>query len=165
MAEQRPLTSDRLKHLLAYDPSTGVFIWNVASGKARKGSRAGSLTPRGYRMIRFDGKAYQAHRLAWFYMNDAWPKKDIDHINGEPDDNTWTNLREATCSENCANRKKTRFNKSGFKGVTKYYHKWDARICVNGVKYYLGLFDTAEEAHAAYMVAARKHFGDYARAA
>ena len=43
--------------------------------------------------------------------------------------------------------------------------KWQARITVNKKQVYLGLFNTQEAAHAAYVAAAQKYFGEFAREA
>jgi hypothetical protein len=42
--------------------------------------------------------------------------------------------------------------------------RWQANIQIDGQATYLGVYDTAEEAHAAYCAAALRHFGDFARA-
>jgi hypothetical protein len=48
-----------------------------------------------------------------------------------------------------------RNNKSGLLGAHYYSSRdcWESRIMVNGVKTFLGYFDTAQEAHEAYMIA------------
>ena len=60
-----------------------------------------------------------------------------------------------------------RNNKSGFKGVhwNSNCCKWHAQIRIKGKQTYLGLFMTAEEAHAAYVAVAKEHFGEFARVA
>lgn len=80
-----------------------------------------------------------------------------DHINGNPLDNRRANLRLATRSQNNMNRKKSSRNKSGFKGVSlhKQNGKWVARIGKDGKYKHLGLFNTPEEAYAAYCEAAK----------
>ncbi len=39
-----------------------------------------------------------------------------------------------------------------------------AQICINSKSIHLGVFDTKEEASAAYLAAAERHFGEFARA-
>lgn len=150
------LTQSRLKELLHYDPETGVFTWRVnKGGPAKAGGLAGSRNRGGYRIIGIDYRLYQAHRLAWLYIHGEWPKHEIDHINGVRDDNRIDNLRGATHAENHQNRKKSTRNTSGFLGVSWYpaTKKWRSRIRTNRKLKSLGLFDTPESAHAAYLSA------------
>ena len=88
-----------------------------------------------------------------------------DHINNDPSDDRWSNLREATASQNGAN-KRAQSNKmySNLKGVTWQAGRYLAQIGVDGQNIYLGRFDRAEDAHAAYVVAAKKYFAEFARA-
>jgi len=104
-----------------------------------------------------------AHRLAWLYVTGSFPKHQIDHINMVKSDNSFLNLREATRSENGANRKKYSNNTSGYKGVSRNTPngRWKARIRKNGAGIHLGLFDTAKEAHIAYCSAAKNIHGEY----
>src|SRR3990167_3661650 len=74
----------------------------------------------------------------------------IDHINHDALDNRKANLRVCTASQNQANRRMTKNNRSGFKGVTRNKKKWQARIKQKS----LGTFSTREEAALAYNVAA-----------
>jgi len=125
---------------------------------------AGSLNGVGYIDIGIDGKIYRASRLAWLYMTGEWPQKTVDHENLLKIDNRWENLREAGASKNGANRRKLKNNTSGFKGVAVNRGKWSASIRVGYKSIWLGRHDTPEEAHAAYMAAAKEHFGEFAHA-
>jgi hypothetical protein len=159
------LTHEELTRLLDYDPETGVFRWKVVtSNRVTKGQVAGSNDGKGHLLIRLNGTKYAAHRLAWFYVHKVWPHPEIDHINRVKDDNRIANLREATRNQNNRNVGIKRHNKSGFKGVCRHSqakHKYQAQILVNGKKIYLGLFDTPEDAHAAYVAASEEHHGEY----
>ena len=156
------LTIERLRGLLSYDPETGIFRWRISrGGNAPAGRVAGTIRKKcGHRQIRVDDRTYFAHRLAWFYMTGVWPKEQIDHHNVNPDDNRWSNLREANGSQNSGN---TKVKRAGLKGVVFHKHnkKYQAQICSK----YLGLFDTEQEAHEAYLRAASKRYGEFARAA
>lgn len=148
-----PLTAERLRELLSYDPETGIFLWRVSlSRRVALGMTAGTLCG-GYTLIRICEKAYRAHRLAWLYVHGRWPIDQLDHINGIRDDNRIANLREANNVEQQQNRAMQRNNTSGHHGVgwCKRDAKWHARIMFKGVRKSLGFFDSLEEASAAYL--------------
>lgn len=149
------LTQSYLKQILHYDPDTGVFTWIQQLGRAQIGCAAGHLRLDGYRHIRIHGRRYLAHRLAWFYICGTWPASDIDHRNGEKDDNRISNLRLATRSENGQNRRQAQsHSKSGLRGVSPCNKKrWRAQIKLNGRCRYLGIFPSKESAHHAYLKA------------
>lgn len=158
------LTSARLREVLRYDPSTGKFYWVRGKGTASAGQVAGRIGSAGYRDIGVDGHLYRASRLAWLYVTGQWPTIEIDHKNLDCSDDSWGNLREATRSQNCSNRRG--WASSGFKGVTRQKSgKWIARIRVDNRLIYLGQFATAEEASAVYARAAREKHGEFAVAA
>jgi phosphotransferase system IIB component len=100
--------------------------------------------------------------LAWFLTYNTWPTQDIDHINLIKTDNRLINLRLATKQENSANTNKRKKNKTGFKGISKHGNKWQARICINGERIYIGLYSTPKEAHDAYFAKLLQHYPDHA---
>jgi hypothetical protein len=101
---KKNLTADRLRELVHYDPTTGLFTWTKNRAyKALGGTPAGYLNTNGYARITIDGISHAAHRLAWLYVHGRWPEATIDHINRIPHDNRLANLREASQSENNAN--------------------------------------------------------------
>ena len=166
--KQDKIAFDAVNELLAYDPEKGIFTWKVnRGGRAKAGTEAGAVMSNGYIAIRVNNTLYYAHRLAWFMIYGEWPSKHIDHIDNNPDNNQIANLREATQSENMQNRKTYSNNKSGFKGVS--FHdpsaKFRAQIRIDGKNTFIGSYPTAELAHKAYVEAANKHFGEFARAA
>jgi hypothetical protein len=165
------MTRERLKELLSYDPNTGVFRWRVdrKCGNHHKricvkaGDQAGYYSAKdGYLRVHIDGRRILGQRLAWLYVHGCFPKEDIDHTNGIPSDNRLSNLRESNRSQNLANGKCRR---SGLKGACfdKSKGKWIAQITKNSKNHYLGRFATEQEAHNAYMAAAIKLFGEFAR--
>ncbi len=164
---KRPFTPSRLKKMLDYDPESGVFTWKDCPGynkKFRNGTEAGSNRDR-YFVIQIEGRAYQAGIIAWVLKTGKWPKNKVDHKDRDTFNNKWTNLREATFSQNNANR--VFGNRSLPRGVTlikrpyKLKNPYEARIKVNKKNIYLGMHHTPEGAHAAYLVAAKKHFGEF----
>ena len=155
-------TQARLRELVSYDPQTGQFKWKA--GRGGSSGECGCLIKSGYIIIGFDHELYRAHRLAWLYVYGEWPTY-IDHVNGIKNDNRIANLREATKSQNGANSKTK--NPHGMKGVTfsGRMNKWTAHISINGRKKHLGTFKTKEEAHHAYLEAAKQAFGQFVRTA
>jgi len=153
------LTQERLKEVLSYDSTTGLFIWAVSRGKLKNGATAGYNRPDGYNHIKLDYKYYYTHRLAWLYVYGEFPENEIDHINQNRSDNRISNLREANRQENKHNQSKpNKNNASGYLGVywNKIEKKWSAQIAINGKDKRLGVFNTAEEASEAYLKAKRK---------
>lgn len=89
----------------------------------------------------------------------------VDHINGNALDNRKCNLRICNYSENAQNRKKASGRLSQYKGVTRNRNRWQAQICANGRRMYLGCFSTEIEAHEAYCKAAQIYHGEFMRLA
>ena len=150
--ELETLTAARLREVMDYDPSTGIFTRRVARGPFRAGQRAGTMSKKGYVSICIDGKIYKAHRLAILYVTGKWPNGDVDHRNRQKSDNREENLREATRQQNTQNLDVRVNNTSGCPGVGwhKAAGKWAARIGVANRRIHLGVFDTIEAAASAY---------------
>lgn len=160
------ISAERLREVMRYEPDTGSFIRLSKTGrKGQIGSSVGTRNLSGYVVIGIDGGVYYAHRLAWLYMTGDVVHQ-IDHKDGDRANNRFGNLRPATHQQNVLNAKRAANNTSGFKGVSwhKRSGKWDAHINLNGKKHHLGLFETAEDAHAAYMRAAKNAQPEFARA-
>ena len=103
-------------------------------------------------------------RTIWERNNGKIPKgMTVDHINGDSGDNRLSNLRLATTTQQNQNRGHFRNNTSGYKGVRQSGVKFTAVVTANKVRHYLGTFDTAEEASAAYQEAAEKLHGEFYR--
>lgn len=133
----KKLTQERLKELLHYNPSTGIFINRITrSSNAIIGFEAGYTKPEGYVVIGIDNKVYRANRLAYLYMEGYFPEFVVDHKNRVKTDNSWCNLRHASHQCNVRNNSIQKNNKSDVKGVS--FHKksgrWRAHMEVDGVK-------------------------------
>lgn len=172
MAKRDAITAARLREILEYDPETGIFIWkNTKARRIRNGEEAGSIRPfhRGtelyYRIINVDYSPIGAHRLAWLYMTGEWPTLEVDHIDRDGTNNRWSNLRLSTSSQNKFNRGMQANNAVGLKGVCWHpqSRKFRATISAHGKQKHLGLFDCPAAAHFAYIIAAEKMHGEFAR--
>ncbi len=148
----RILDQKTLKELLHYDPETGIFTWlyrdrkyfdstaiQTTWNKRFAGEKAGVMT-RGYCLISIFYKKIFAHRLAFLYVTGSLPKQEVDHINGDRGKNSWSNLRDASSSENSRNMKLICTNKSGVMGVRwcEDRSKYRAYIKLKGKTKYLG---------------------------
>lgn len=158
------LTAERLREILSYDPETGAFAWRASRRGVRPGKCGRISKSSGYRDICIDYVLYRSHRLAFLYMTGEWPTKDIDHKNRIRSDNRWSNLREATTTQNSANVAAKTTNTTGFVGVVwdKSRNKWRAQIRIGGKKTNLGRFDKVEDAIRRHDIAAIEAFGEFA---
>ncbi len=159
-----------IRDFLDYNPESGVFTWKCrvgGNGCVKPGTRAGTIRGNGgYRHIKINRRYYREHRIAYEFIHGAVPQgMEIDHINGITTDNRIANLRLATHQQNIVNGRHRKNNTSGKKGVIRHRDgRWRARIHVSGKNVHLGCFTYIENAHHAYMVAARRFFGEFARA-
>lgn len=144
------LTATRLRELVEYSPETGEFIWKVSTGpRSQAGGRAGTYKKGHRSQIRVDGVIYKSHRLAWLYMTGEWPTDQVDHEDGDPSNNRWSNLRSASNTVNNRNKTLNYNNKTGISGVcidpSKRRPTWCAYI-KDGKKIHLGSFDNLLDA-------------------
>ena len=153
----------RLRSVITYNPNTGKFHWTQnRGGYAVAGSEAGYTSDQGRIKIQVFGKEHSASRLAWLYMTGRLPEHEIDHINRDCADNRWTNLRQATRSENTCNRSTVVNNTSGVTGVRRIGRRWRAEIWKNRRRYHLGYFSSKDGASQAYINAAKELHGEFA---
>ena len=160
------LTQDRLKEVLHYDPGTGAFTWlEQLSNRGPIGRAAGSQRSDGYVIICICRRRHYAHRLAFLYQTGELPECLIDHVDGDPSNNQWRNLRPATHSQNHANVDPSRNNKSGVRGAhwNKALGKWLAQASHRGVRYHVGYFDSLPAAAAALDAWRLSKFGYFAK--
>ena len=153
------LSQERLRELLEYDCITGVWTWlQPPNTRIRKGSVAGTIQKNGYRYITIDKLPRKASRLAFLYMNGELPEHEVDHIDRNPLNDAWINLRSCDSSQNKINRRLRKDNSSGYKGVhfNKRKSKWVARVWKNSKEIVVGSFDNLEDAVNARTIAAKK---------
>jgi hypothetical protein len=159
----KTISRTALMDLLDYCPETGVFTWRprrvdqcaTARGCAifngrYAGTVAGASDGGGYIRMSVQDAHYRAHRLAWAYVHDEWPKE-IDHINHDRSDNRISNLRPVTRSQNNTNRRMMPDHKSGTYGVywVTRSRRWFASIGAGDNRVILGRFKEKADAVAA----------------
>ena len=96
-------------------------------------------------------------------ITNASQDEQVDHRDHDGLNNRRSNLRLVTSSQNQHNSRMPNSNTSGYKGVSwdAQSAKWKAQICLQGKRFFLGRFDTAEEAHVAYCRASESLHGEY----
>lgn len=90
----------------------------------------------------------------------------VDHKDGNGLNNQRQNLRSATPTQNCYNRRFYKAKKSSkYKGVylDRPGGSWYSKIQINRVRKYLGMFKSEIDAAIAYNEAATKYHGEFAR--
>lgn len=145
-----------ISEVLEYCKENGVLRWKEKRGRVNIGDIAGCVKNDGYRWLRVGQKTYSAHRIAWFLSFGDWPKNEIDHINGDKDDNRISNLRDVDKSTNMQNcRKPNTINSLGILGVSRRGSRFRATIRHGGKSIHIGYFNTADAAHHAYIKSKR----------
>lgn len=163
------LTIEFVRACFSYDPKTGDIRWKVKpSGRKQQdiGDFAGGASgSAGYIRVQVFGRMFQAHRLAWALHYGEWPGALIDHINGIKTDNSISNLRLASHTQNMRNAASHSSSTSGFKGVDymKARNCWRARISTPEGDKHIGTFPTNAAAARAYDEAAIQYHGAFAR--
>jgi hypothetical protein len=148
---------------IIYNPETGQVSRRHASHVQPAGYVYRSVNAHGYPCFKLGRRTVLTHRAAFVFMLGRWPQMEVDHVNGSKADNRWVNLREATRSQQCANKRRV-CGSSGFKGVHRYEgDRWVAKIKHNGRVRHLGIFTDPTLAHSAYVRAANEIFGEFAR--
>lgn len=159
------ITQELVKELFAYD--NGNLIRLKASGGSASNTIAGWITVCNginYKKVSVDKKTHYVHRIIYLWHHGRMPKV-IDHINNNSLDNRIENLREANQSQNCANQRIKKNNKSGYKGVhqDKKTKKYIAKIMCNRRTIWLGSYLFLDDAINAHKVGSEKYFGEFAR--
>lgn len=89
----------------------------------------------------------------------------VDHQNHDGLDNQRVNLRTGTHQDNQRNKRSKAGSSSKYVGVCwhKKDKKWQAAIAIDGKQAHLGQFDSEVDAAVARDVAAKKHYGEFAK--
>lgn len=125
------------------------YVWHINYDKS------------GYRSVttKVNGKMIKLHRLILNCLN---TKEEVDHVNRDSTDNRRENLRMSNRSQNCYNRRMSKYNTSGTTGVYKIngYNRWGVQINHNEKRTYLGSYDNKQEAIKARKKAELKLYGE-----
>lgn len=148
------LTVERLRELFHCEPETGVLTWQVNKGPFLAGDVVGRTVAKGkYPRVGIDGKRYIQSRVVWAMTTGEWPKHVIDHIDRNPLNTRFSNLRDVTQSKNCFNARMKTNNTTGYQGVFRVKHppykynvrrklpEYFAQIRINGKPTFLGYSD------------------------
>lgn len=108
-----------LRRKFAYNPDTGL-LRRKGYGKARAGV-AQPDRPGSFRVaMRFagpDGARVQVRvsesRVIWAMVTGEWPAGDVGHIDSDPSNNRWSNLRLSGHTVNIRNRRVRKDSKTG----------------------------------------------------
>jgi hypothetical protein len=160
------LTKDEASQRLSYDETTGIFVWRrrtaqphdnaakVATWNTLYAGKVAGVRSHGYIRISVNDKKYYAHRLAWLIHYGEWPSGIIDHIDCNGRNNSIVNLRDVTKVENARNLRTPRKSKSGIPGAYQMKNgRYKSQRKIGSSNIFLGVFDTAEEARAAFVAA------------
>lgn len=121
-----------LSKYLAYDPTSPSGLrWIAKTSKnshINVGDKAGSLDQsNGYWTIHAFEEHYKVHRLIWFFVHGEIPEGfEIDHIDGNRQNNRIDNLRCVKREINQRNRSKNKNNSTGYNMIS-YYEGFNKR--------------------------------------
>jgi hypothetical protein len=145
-----------LRTFAKYNPETGCFICTRqrTPNAPEVGSVLGFKVRGNYLSLFVAGGSYPVHRLAFLWMTGKWPTE-IDHKDGNRQNNKWSNLSEG---ENVKNKSLYCNNSSGVPGVYRTGSgKWAAQVGVNKKNRYIGTFNSKEDAIAARLDYVKTH--------
>jgi hypothetical protein len=166
VGKNEPPTQDRVRELFDYREDGNLICKSTRGGNAKVGTVAGSPKPSGYNRIRIDGVDYELHRIIFLhhygYLTHGL---DVDHIDGDKQNNRIENLRECTRGQNQENSKLRLDNITGVKGVQydKRRKKYRVNIKTNKKNYNGGSYATLEEATIKAKQLREELHGDFAR--
>ena len=102
------------------DSSKSLLRASKDRGRVKKGCEVGWKSHPGYWRVGINGKMYLVHRVIYEMLHGKIPDdKQVDHIDGDPSNNSPSNLRLVSRTENQRNMKKDKRNKSGIAGVSR----------------------------------------------
>jgi hypothetical protein len=149
--------ADRFREVFAYNEEIGYLMRIIPTAPMHKvAERVGYRHSKGYLSLKLDYKSYQVHRVIWAIVHGKMPAGEIDHINGDKQDNRLCNLRDISKQMNQMNRPHgpSRNNTSGHTGVFPRSNGTYVAL-IGGAKHrrHLGVFKSLDDAVAAHQAA------------
>lgn len=131
----------------------GALVWRAGvSRMAQPGAVAGCQRADGRWVITMERRTINRASAVWAWHHGEFPKGCLRHLNDDISDDRIANLHEESFFERAI---RIRGLSAGLPGATRQPSgKWQANIHTAGVRYYLGLYDSEQEAHEAH---ARAH--------
>lgn len=91
--KQKILSRD-VRRIFEYDRERGQLIWIKSRGRAKAGTRVGTIGKDGTRAVMVDGTICQEAHMIWLLETGNWPRTPLYRLNGDPDDNRIGNLTQ-----------------------------------------------------------------------
>lgn len=165
-------SADYLRSRFRFDQETGVLYWRAIPEAGTHwakswnlrfdGKQAGAIN-KGHVMVNLEGEGIGAHRIIWKMVTGRDPIGILDHKNRDGTDNRFSNLREASRSENTYNVGLRCDNQTGARGIS-LHESGRYRVQINADKrtYHIGYFPSFDEAVIARDAAAKRLHGSFA---
>jgi len=160
---------EALREYFWYEPFSGFLLWNKRTVRSHKkiNDFAGLAPDKdGYAYVKFLGKIYQLHRIVWAMQTGKDPGPFIvDHIDRDPTNNSWENLRLASGSQNNFNSVQ-KSGSSGYRNVQfdsreGLLKPWRVRLRHHGLKKCFGRYESPEEADSVARAARESLRGEF----
>ena len=158
-----------LRRIFEVDAQRGLLFWKKAPMfKAQLlGCESGCLKTKqsGYQYVavKVNQRIYKRGRIIFMMVHGFDPNPLLDHIDGNSLNDAIYNLRPATHQQNAHNQGAKPRKVDLPAGVDAYKDQFRSRIFHNKKVMVIGYFNTANEAHIAYLKKARELRGDYTR--
>lgn len=94
------ITANEIHRLFDYDSKNGIFRYRETRGRVKADDIAGTYTPKGFRVLRVNGKNYYQHRIVWLCEKGYYPECVIKHRDGDISNNRIGNLYEVHADPN-----------------------------------------------------------------
>jgi hypothetical protein len=93
--KERKLTYAEAQKVLFYDPESGYIRWKVSTNPTvHPGERAGFDHSSDQQLLKYGGEVYRSNRVAWLLHTKSWPEGRIIHIDNNPKNLKWFNLKQ-----------------------------------------------------------------------